>query len=124
MGVTVTPQVYARRGDLAARADEPAPHVTSRMKVSLFWLGRTPLTRDGEFLFRLGTSRVPGRIETIHRVIDASDLGVLGSHDQIGCHQVADCTLIDTTVGPPGRCDLIRWSPAWGGAAPAPPGHR
>jgi len=68
MGVTVAPQVYVRRGDLAARADEAALHVTSRMKVSLFWLGRTPLTTDREFLFRLGTARVPGRIETIRNL--------------------------------------------------------
>jgi bifunctional enzyme CysN/CysC len=116
MGITVTPQVYARRGDLAARADEPGPHVTSRMKVSLFWLGRTPLTTDREFLFRLGTARVAGRIETIHRVIDASDLGALASHDQIGRHQVADCTLklqhavafdLAAEIAPTGRFVLV-----------------
>ena len=86
------------------------------MKVSLFWLGRTPLTMDREFLFRLGTARVPGRIETIHQVIDASDLGALASHDQIGRHQVADCTLklqhavafdLAAEIAPTGRFVLV-----------------
>jgi bifunctional enzyme CysN/CysC len=92
-GFTVSPQVYTTRGELAARADEPAPLVTTRMRVSLFWLDHEPLTTDRDYLFKIGTARVPVRLEAIHTVIDASDLGDTGEHSRVERHQVAECTL-------------------------------
>ena len=92
-GFTVLPQVYTTRGELAARADEPAPLVTTRMRVSLFWLDHEPLTTDRDYLFKIGTARVPVRLEAIHTVIDASDLGETGEHRRVERHQVAECTL-------------------------------
>src|SRR5579864_5122287 len=92
-GFTVLPQVYTTRGELAARADEPAPLVTTRMRVSLFWLDHEPLTTDRDYLFKIGTARAPVRLEAIHAVIDASDLGDTGEHRRVERHQVAECTL-------------------------------
>ena len=92
-GFTVSPQVYTTRGELAARTDEPAPHVTTRMRVSLFWLDHEPLTIGRDYLFKIGSARVPVRLEAIHTVIDASDLGDTGEHSRIERHQVAECTL-------------------------------
>ena len=92
-GFTVSPQVYTTRGELASRADERAPLVTSRMRVSLFWLDHEPLTIGGDYLFKIGTALVPMRLEAIHHVIDASDLGDTGEHGRIERHQVAECTL-------------------------------
>jgi bifunctional enzyme CysN/CysC len=93
VGLTVTPQIYTNRGELAARADEPAPAVTSRLRVSLFWLGRTPLVPRKDYVFKLGAARVPMRVEAIHRVIDAADLGETGAIAGVERHQVAECTL-------------------------------
>jgi bifunctional enzyme CysN/CysC len=92
-GFTVSPQVYTTRGELAARADERAPLVTSRIRVSLFWLDHEPLTTGRDYLFKIGTARVPMRLEAIHHVIDASDLGDTGERGRIARHQVAECTL-------------------------------
>ena len=92
-GLTVTPQIYASRGELAARSDEPPPSVTSRVRVNLFWLGRKPLAPRNDYVFKLGTARVPMRVETIHRVIDAADLGETGARTGVERHQVAECTL-------------------------------
>jgi bifunctional enzyme CysN/CysC len=93
VGITVSPQVYTARGELAARVNERAPHVTSRIRASLFWLGHEPLTTKRELLFKLGTARAPVLVETIHRVIDASNLADTGECARVGRHQVADCTL-------------------------------
>ena len=93
IGLTVTPQIYTSRGELAARSDEPAPSVTSRVRVSLFWLGRTPLVPRKDYLFKLGAARVPMQVEAIHRVIDAADLGETGAMSAVERHQVAECTL-------------------------------
>jgi bifunctional enzyme CysN/CysC len=92
-GFTVSPQVYTTRGELAARADEPAPLVTSRLAVSLFWLGHEPLRTGRDYIFRLGTARLPARVETIHKVIDASDLAESGQPSSVARNQVAECTL-------------------------------
>jgi bifunctional enzyme CysN/CysC len=92
-GFTVSPQVYTTRGELAARADEPAPLVTTRMRVSLFWLDHEPLTTGRDYLFKIGTARVPVRLEAIHAVIDASDLSDTGEYSRIERHQVAECTI-------------------------------
>jgi bifunctional enzyme CysN/CysC len=92
VGVTVAPQIYTSRGELAARADEPAPGVTSRVRVNVFWLGRSPLVPRKDYVFKLGTARVPMRVEAIHRVIDASDLGETGGRAGVERHQVAECT--------------------------------
>ena len=92
VGVTVAPQIYTSRGELAARADEPAPGVTSRLRANVFWLGRSPLVPRKDYIFKLGTARVPMRVEAIHRVIDASDLGDTGERTSVERHQVAECT--------------------------------
>ena len=93
VGFTVAPQIYTSRGEIAARSDQPPMHVTTRLRVNLFWLGRTPLTLRNDYGFRLGTARVPMRVEAIHRVIDASDLGDAGPRAAIERHEVAECTL-------------------------------
>jgi bifunctional enzyme CysN/CysC len=92
-GLTVSPQIYTSRGELAARSDEPPPSVTSRVRVNLFWLGRSPLVRRQDYIFKLGAARVPMQVEAIHRVIDASDLGETGALTAVERHQVAECTL-------------------------------
>ena len=93
VGFTVVPQIYTSRGEIAARADQPPMQVTTRLRVNLFWLGRTPLTLRKDYGFRLGTARVPMRLESIHRVIDASDLGEAGERTAVERHEVAECTL-------------------------------
>ena len=67
--------------------------MTSRVRENLFWLGRSPLALRKDYIFKLGTARVPMQVETIHRVIDASDLGETGALTQVDRHQVAECTL-------------------------------
>jgi bifunctional enzyme CysN/CysC len=62
------------RGELAARSGEPAPLVSTRLRASIFWLGRTPLAPGRDYHLRLGTARVPMRVESVERVLDASTL--------------------------------------------------
>jgi bifunctional enzyme CysN/CysC len=93
-GFTLDEQVYVTRGELAARAGEPPPLVSRRVRVSLFWLGRAPLAPRKEYLLKLGSARVPMRVEQIHRVIDAADLGAVENADRVERHGVAECTLL------------------------------
>jgi 3'(2'),5'-bisphosphate nucleotidase len=72
-GFTLDPQVYVVRGEIAARADEPPPRTATRVRATLFYLGRRPLDTQREIAVKLGTARVPARIETIEQVIDDSE---------------------------------------------------
>jgi bifunctional enzyme CysN/CysC len=92
-GFTLTEQIYVARGELVARAGELKPDVTTRLKVSLFWLGRQPLIKKRDYILKLGSSRVLCRLEEVHRVVDASSLSASESRDRIERHEVAECTL-------------------------------
>ncbi len=91
-GFTLDQQIYTTRGELAARADEPAPQVSSRLRVNLFWLGRSPLGEGKDYFLRLGTARVPMRVERVEQVLDASTLAT-AERDEVARNEVADCVL-------------------------------
>lgn len=92
-GFTMAEQVYVARGEIVTRADQEKPHVTTRFRANLFWLGRTPMITKREYLLKLGTARVVARLQAIERIIDASTLDPLDGQPQIERHQVADCVI-------------------------------
>ncbi|MGH7657329.1 MAG: elongation factor 1-alpha C-terminal domain-related protein, partial [Gemmatimonadales bacterium] len=92
-GFTLEEQIYVTRRELASRASEGRPKVTTRLRVSLFWLGREPMVMKKDYTIKLGAARVPVRLEEIHRVIDASDLASSEGASRINRHDVAECTL-------------------------------
>jgi len=91
-GFTLEEQIYISRGEIAVRSDQKKPCVSSRLRVNLFWLGKDPMLTKKEYLFKLGTCRVPARLEEVLRVIDASDLKAT-SKNQVERHDVAECVL-------------------------------
>jgi bifunctional enzyme CysN/CysC len=97
-GVTLADHIYVARGELAVRADQVAASVSTRLRASVFWLGRDPLVATKEYTLKLGSARVPVRLETVHRVLDATNLAVADDRSQIERHEVADCTF--TTMRP------------------------
>jgi len=110
-GFTLSEQIYIGRGELAAKTGQPKPHVSTRIKVSLFWLGKCPLVQRKEYLLKLGTGRAPFRIEQIHRVIDGSDLSAAEGRKQVERHEVAECTLV---LGKPLAFDTADQCPSTG----------
>jgi bifunctional enzyme CysN/CysC len=92
-GFTLQEQIYVARGEMAARADEPKPQLTTRLRVSLFWLGKQPLNKRTEYQLKLGSARVCVRVEAITRVMNASTLETLESSETVGRNDVAECVL-------------------------------
>jgi bifunctional enzyme CysN/CysC len=92
-GFTLAEQIYVARGELATVAGEPRPEVTTRLRASVFWLGRSPLVRHREYVLKLGTARVAMRVEAVHRVLDASTLETDESKPRVDRHEVAEVTL-------------------------------
>ncbi|MEO7138489.1 MAG: adenylyl-sulfate kinase [Gemmatimonadales bacterium] len=92
-GFTLEEQIYISRGEVAAREGQPAPRAAKRVAVSLFWLGRQPLVTGRDYILKLGSARVRARLESVERVIDASDLQLTEHKSRVDRHDVADCVL-------------------------------
>ena len=92
-GFTLTEQIYVARGEMATVAGQRKPEVTTRLKASLFWLGREPMVPKKEYILKVGTARVPVRVEAIHRVLDASSLDTDEAKVRVERHEVAEITL-------------------------------
>ena len=91
-GFTLEEQVYITRGEIATRTGDLPPKVSSRLRVSLFWMGREPLTKNKEYLLKIGTAKVPVRVAEIMKVIDASDLS-RSEKEMVERHDVAECVI-------------------------------
>ena len=99
VGFTLTEQIYVRRGELATRRSELPPKVSTRLRTSLFWLGRTPLEPHKDYVLKLGTARARARLTEVARILDAASLDTRTGATNVERHQVADCTLaLDTPV--------------------------
>jgi bifunctional enzyme CysN/CysC len=94
VGFTLREQIYVARGEVATLSGELRPELSSRLKVSLFWLGRSPMVKAKDYLLKIGTARVTARLETIHKVIDASNLSAIEEASKVDRHEVAECTLV------------------------------
>lgn len=94
VGFTLREQIYVVRGEMATVSGELKPELTSRLKVSLFWLGRAPLVKAKDYLLKIGTARATMRLEAIHRVVDASNLTAVEEGSKVDRHEVAECTLV------------------------------
>jgi bifunctional enzyme CysN/CysC len=103
IGFTLNEQIYITRGEVATLETEPRPQVTTRLRVSLFWLGKSPMVKRKDYMLKLGTARVTARVEEILRVMDASTLDSTEQRAAIQRHDVAECVLkLDRAIA----CDL------------------
>lgn len=92
-GFTMSEQIYVRRGQIAASSQQTPPFVSTRMRVSLFWLGQQSLVKGKDYLFKLGAAKERVQLEEIHKIIDASDYSAQNEKTDIGHHDVAEVTL-------------------------------
>ncbi|MDH4200425.1 MAG: GTP-binding protein [Spirochaetia bacterium] len=91
-GFTLSEQIYITRGEVAAKKSEPPPRMTTRILVSIFWLGHHPMEKNREYFVKLGTTKASAVLEDIHRIVDASTLQYV-SKSQIEKHDVGECIL-------------------------------
>ena len=91
-GFTLTKQIYIQRGEIACKVEDPAPQVSKRIRVSLVWLGEKPMIPQKQYHLKLGSAKVRCQIESIDKIIDASDYST-EEKDRIEHHDVAQCIL-------------------------------
>ncbi len=92
VGVTLEQQIYVRRGEVMSHR-KPAPLVSTKLRVNLFWLGRRPMTPGKRYRLKLGTTSTDVTIDHIHRILDASALDARVDKNQVDRHDVADLVL-------------------------------
>jgi bifunctional enzyme CysN/CysC len=91
-GFTTTEQIYVKRGELAAKSNQKAPHVGIRIKVSLFWLGKEPMEKSKTYMLKIGSVKVEAKLEEIISVMNAASLES-DVKANIGKHDVAECII-------------------------------
>lgn len=84
-------QLYIRRGEMAAKADQDRPKVTSRFRANIFWMGKAPLIKDKKYLIKVGTAKETIELEEIIRVINGADLSSETTKQCVERHDVAEC---------------------------------
>jgi bifunctional enzyme CysN/CysC len=91
-GLTLTEQVYVSRGEVMSHLERP-PSVSTKFRANLFWLGRKPMRRGARYKLKLATSETHVAIDSIGRLLDASELDARIDKSQIDRHDVADVVL-------------------------------
>ncbi len=91
-GVTLTEQLFLERGEIMSHLAS-GPEVGTQLRVNLFWLGKLPLEPGRRYKLKLGTCQTEVQVETIHRVLDASELGTSVTKKRVDRHDVADLVL-------------------------------
>lgn len=91
-GLTLEPEIYVRQGDVMAREGQAQPRVGSRMRVNVFWMGRTPFVQGRKYKLKIGTAAVPVWLEEIRSVLDASSLD-RETRRQVEQYEVGECVL-------------------------------
>jgi len=92
-GFSLETQIYIRAGDIMCKVDEKRPHVSSRFKANIFWMGKQPLVKDKTYKLKLTTQQVPVVLTDILNILDASELSSIGNKSQVDRHDVAECVL-------------------------------
>ncbi|MBW2998212.1 adenylyl-sulfate kinase, partial [Candidatus Woesearchaeota archaeon] len=92
IGFTLEEQIYISRGDVMSKTSEISPQASTMLKTSIFWMGRSALTKDKEYKLKIGTSSVPVKVKQILKVLNASNLSN-EVKDSVERHEVCECVL-------------------------------
>lgn len=91
--LTLREQIYIQRGEIMTKVGEAPPLVANRIRASIFWLGKEPMDPKKRYQFKLGTGRSAVYLDSIERLIDASNLDADDNKTCVERHDVADCVL-------------------------------
>jgi bifunctional enzyme CysN/CysC len=93
IGFTLAEQIYVGRGELMVKAAEVQAEVSRRLRINLFWMGKKPFAVGKTYHLKLGTAKIPCRLEKINYLIDASETTGEETKTSVERHDVADCVI-------------------------------
>lgn len=89
-GFCMTEQIYAKRGELITIIGQESPLTGSKIKASVFWLGKEPLSPDKSYKIKIGSAQVGCRLESVIGVLNAATLEGM-EQTYVERHEVARC---------------------------------
>nr|MBP9855654.1 50S ribosome-binding GTPase [Candidatus Omnitrophota bacterium] len=92
-GLTLETQIYIKPGEILSLAAQKKPHVSTKFKANLFWMGKQPFIKGKNYKLKLSTQQVPVVLSEIISVLDASELSSISNKPQVDRHDVAECIL-------------------------------
>ena len=95
VGLTLEDELYLRPGEILCKTGDRAPHVATRFRTTLFWLGRSPLIRNKRYKMKLNSAHATAELTEVRQVLDASAF-YAAKKDCVDRHDVAEC-VFETT---------------------------
>lgn len=92
-GIIVKDEFFNQRGEIITQADAKAPHVSNRLRASIFWMGRKPLEEGSHYKLKLATQEVEAEVEAIVKTIDAASLDSREGASELKLNDVAEVIL-------------------------------
>src|SRR3989338_4918452 len=93
IGLCLDTQIYIRPGEVMCKVRERLPHVSTKLKANIFWMGNQPLVKNKNYKLKVATQQVPVVLSEILNVLDASELSSIRNKSQVDRHDVAECVL-------------------------------
>ena len=91
-GITLADQIFVKRGEIICLSDEKPPHVSSEIKVHLFWLGDKMFEKSRSYYLKCNTAKVKMQLKEVVKTIDSSSLHYRDSNS-VNKNEVAECIL-------------------------------
>ncbi len=92
-GFSLDTQIYIRPGEIMCKPKERLPHVTSKVRANIFWMGAEPFVQGKTYKIKLATQHVPAVLAKVINVLDASELSSVSNKAQVDRHDVAECII-------------------------------
>jgi bifunctional enzyme CysN/CysC len=92
--LTLSEQLYLKRGELICKEGDPPPKVANEFIASVFWMGKVPMQRDHSYVLKMGSRRVLAKLAEIIEHVDIQTLTSVKFGSQIEKYSVAKCRLM------------------------------
>ncbi|MBE6074092.1 MAG: sulfate adenylyltransferase [Selenomonas ruminantium] len=92
-GIIVRDEFFNQRGEIITTPGTKAPHVSNRLRASIFWMGRNPLRKGSTYKLKLATQEVEAEVADIVKTIDAANLDSREGAKELRLNDVAEVIL-------------------------------
>ena len=93
VGIIVKDEFFNKRGEIITKIQDNSPNISNRLRASVFWLGKTPLTIGTKYKLKLATTEVETEVEKILKVVDASSLESSTQANQLKLNDIGEVIL-------------------------------
>lgn len=90
--ITLYDELYIKRGEVLVKDDELKPQIATKIRASIFWLGKSHLEIGKEYYLKLGTAKIKAEVEKINNTLNASNL-VYEEKTFVDTHEVGEIEL-------------------------------